>query len=75
MRVTARYFAALRERKGTSTEVVELPEGTTARSAYRTLCPPADLPVAFAVNEEMARPDTVLRAGDEVAFLPPIGGG
>ncbi len=75
MRVTARYFAALREQKGLSVEEVELPEGVTAAEAYRALCPPAALPVAYAINQATARPDTVLRAGDEVAFLPPVGGG
>ena len=28
-----------------------------------------------AVNREYAGPDTVLREGDEVAFLPPVAGG
>jgi molybdopterin synthase sulfur carrier subunit len=28
-----------------------------------------------AVNQEMASADTVLKAGDEVAFFPPVTGG
>ena len=75
MRVTVRWFASLRERRGVAEEEVDLPEVCTAREAYVRLCPPAELPVAYAVNEERVRPDTVLRAGDEVVFLPPLGGG
>ena len=28
-----------------------------------------------AVSQDMAEPDTVLKAGDEVAFFPPVTGG
>jgi molybdopterin converting factor small subunit len=31
--------------------------------------------VSCAVNEEYARVTTVLKPGDEVAFLPPVSGG
>ena len=30
---------------------------------------------AFAVNQDMARTDAMLKAGDEVAFFPPVTGG
>ena len=33
------------------------------------------MPVAFAVNRDYARADSVLSDGDEVAFIPPISGG
>jgi molybdopterin synthase sulfur carrier subunit len=75
MRVTVRWFASLRERRGAAVEEVELPEPCTAGQAYALLCPPAELPVAYAVNEERVRPGTALKAGDEVVFLPPVGGG
>lgn len=75
MIVTARYFAALRETRGTSVEPVELPEGTTAAGAFAALFPGLALRVAYAVNQATVPPDTVLHAGDEIAFLPPLGGG
>jgi molybdopterin converting factor subunit 1 len=31
--------------------------------------------ISFAVNEEWAKPETVLKENDVVAFLPPVGGG
>lgn len=73
--MTARYFAALRERRGASTETLELPDGTTAAEAYATVFPGLGLRVAYAVNQATVPGDTVLRPGDEVAFLPPLGGG
>lgn len=75
MKVTVRYFAVLREQRGAASEEVELPEGCSAAEAYARLCPPGALPVAFAVNEAAVPGTTTLRAGDEVAFLPPLGGG
>lgn len=75
MIVTARYFAALRERRGTSSERVELPDGCTAAAAFAALFPGLGLRVAYAVNQATVPGDTVLRADDEVAFLPPLGGG
>ena len=75
MRVSVRYFAVLRERRGVAREDVDLPEGTTAQEAYARMCVPADVPVAFAINTEVAAGTTVLQSGDELALLPPVGGG
>lgn len=70
-----RYFANLRELRGCESERIELPEGSTAGSAYAHLGLPAALPVAHAVNYERVAASTPLAEGDEVAFLPPLGGG
>lgn len=75
MRVQVRWFAALRERRGVALESVELPDGLSAREAYERLAPPAELPVAYVVNQATVAPDTRLAEGDELAFLPPVGGG
>lgn len=75
MRVTALYFASLRERRGAPSEPVELPDGTTARGAFVRIFPGLALTVAYAVNRSTVASDTVLVDGDEVAFLPPLGGG
>lgn len=75
MRIQIHYFATLREQKGRSEEVVDLPEGLTAREAYRRVCLISELPVAFAVNQQYVSGDVVLRDGDELALLPPLGGG
>jgi molybdopterin converting factor small subunit len=75
MRLQVHYFAALRDQKGRREETVELPEGTTARQAYERLCLSPALPVAFAVNQQYVDGATVLEDGDELALLPPLGGG
>ena len=75
MKVQVHYFATLRDQKGKREEVVELPAGITAREAYVRLCLIPSLPVAFAVNQQYVGADTVLEDGDELALLPPLGGG
>lgn len=78
MKISVRYFAMLRERKGCESEQVEVPEGTTAGAAYERLFeagPSGRVPVAYAVNGAYAQATTLLSEGDEVAFLPPVGGG
>lgn len=75
MRVTVRYFAVLRERRGVPVEEVDLPEACTVAAAYAHIGLPAGLRVAFAVNETVVPQDTALHAGDDLAFLPPLGGG
>jgi len=79
------YFARLREQLGTAEE--ELPGGpdsTTvaelAEALRRRGGPWADAfapgqPVLSAVNQALARGDTALADGDEVAFFPPVTGG
>lgn len=81
MFVTVRLFARLRELAGTSELTRELPDGSTALAAWRSLA--ADFPamaplepsISCAVNEEYARMTITLHDGDEVAFLPPVSGG
>lgn len=78
MQVSVRYFAALREKRGVSTEAVEVTQGETLSGLYERLFPgPAEsrMPVAYARNHAHARPSEVLQDGDEIAFLPPVGGG
>ena len=77
-RITLHYFAQLRERRGVDTEELELETPVTAAQAYATLFPPGPqgaLPVGFAVNHELVPGDTPLSDGDELAFIPPVGGG
>ena len=81
MRVNLLYFAAFREAAGRSEEARELPEGTRVAELWRRLAqelPPLGrfptIPPA-AVNREHVNGLTVLREGDEVAFLPPVAGG
>jgi molybdopterin converting factor small subunit len=77
MRVQVRYFAQLRERRGCAAEGVEIPDGATAYDLYARLFPDEScrLPIAYAVGHRSVPSHHPLREGDEVALLPPLGGG
>ncbi len=77
--VTLRCFAAVREALGTDDMQVDVPRGTTVEGLRALLGQRTPqllrVPVAYAVNRDYARADTVLADGDEVALIPPISGG
>jgi sulfur-carrier protein len=81
MSIHIRYFAALRETVGRSQETFELPAGTTVAEVRTLLLDryPALTGVlersAVAINRSYATIREVLHEGDEVAFIPPLGGG
>ena len=81
MRIRLLHFASFREALGRDEESREVAEGTRVRDLWQSLGSEAALfqrfpaPPPAAVNREYVRPDTVLRDGDEVAFLPPVAGG
>ena len=83
--VTVLYFASLRESLGIGREQVALPPGTPTVSALLDQLRDRDTrfteavapgkPWRVAVNQRMADLATPLKAGDEVAFFPPVTGG
>jgi molybdopterin synthase catalytic subunit len=76
MVVHVRLFAALRERAGRDALELELPEGAVVADALAAVDDLAcDLPLVLAVNREYAPRDQPLRAGDELALIPPVSGG
>jgi molybdopterin converting factor subunit 1 len=81
MKVKVKLFAALREHLGQREMEWELPEGARLADLVAQLAksyPIIRKNVAglhFAVNRYYAGGSQVLRDGDEVAVLPPVGGG
>ncbi|MEZ4238842.1 MAG: MoaD/ThiS family protein [Myxococcota bacterium] len=75
MAVRVRYFASLRERKAVDEEDVELLPGETLGALYARLFPGDRVPVAYARNRQTASAGDAVCDGDEIVFLPPIGGG
>jgi len=83
--LTLVYLARLREAFGVATERIEIPPDVTTVAALRAwlaarggawaaeLAPGRALRIA--VNHELARPEKVVRAGDEIALFPPVTGG
>lgn len=88
MQIRVLFFASLRDAVGTGAETVELEaacatvrevrevrEALVARGepwagAFGNL-----RRIRAAVNQELASDDAAVRAGDEVAFFPPVTGG
>lgn len=81
LKVTVLLFAAHRDLVGVSEVDVELSEGAKTVDLLSTLRSRggawATLPstAALAVNQRYADEDTILKAGDEVALIPPVSGG
>lgn len=74
--ITVRYFASLRERLGRSQEQVPAPGISSAAELWGRVCPdPMPANTLIAINQEYASADSPVKAGDEVAFFPPVTGG
>jgi molybdopterin synthase sulfur carrier subunit len=83
--VTLLYFASLRENLGCSREQLALPTGNATVSSLIEVLRNREgrWPEAFApgkswrvaVNQQIANLATPVKAGDEVAFFPPVTGG
>lgn len=74
-------FATASEAVGAAESELELPAIADVAGLRRVLAErfpalaPLGLRLAIAVDGELARDDTPLRAGAEVALLPPVSGG
>lgn len=78
MTINVLFFASLREKAGRQQEVslaspltlrelaARLEQTHTGLSLSGTLC---------AINEQYADPEALIKAGDTVAFFPPVSGG
>ena len=81
MNIRIRYFASLRETTGQNDETLPLPDGATVAALRDTrLARYPRLQTAMeralcAVNHHYVSVETVLHEGDEVVFIPPVGGG
>lgn len=81
IRVKVLFFGRLKELVGRNEDSVELPEFATIEqlfALYATRNPELARYRSSLVashNQEFAAWDTLLRADDEVAFLPPVSGG
>ena len=85
VRVKVLFFAALREQLGRPSEELELPPNINTIGALRehlrarggawagVFAP--NRAVRAAVNQDMVQPAAAIKAGDEVAFFPPVTGG
>ena len=85
MKLKLLYFASLREKIGKDAEEIELPAGVATVASLRNhlRARGGNYVNAFsekallrcAVNQDMVQPAAAVKAGDEVAFFPPVTGG
>jgi molybdopterin synthase catalytic subunit len=81
MQIQVRLFATLRQLAGWSQQPLDVPDGATLDEALAlidTHYPALTIrkrTFYAAVNQEYAKGDQVLHAGDEVAIFPPVSGG
>ena len=81
IRIRVLFFASLREKARARECEQELEDGQNIRALWHALLArypaiePLGASLSFAVNQEYADRDQVLRDGDEVALIPPVSGG
>jgi molybdopterin converting factor subunit 1 len=81
MKITIKTFASLRDVSGFDEKEIVVTEGITIDEIVCRLSVSFEGLAArkgallYAVNEEYARPDTVLVEGDVLAIFPPVSGG
>ena len=80
MTIDVQLFASYAEALGAKSIQIDLPEDATVEALMSALfrlpgatkLPPKPM---IAVNLVYAKPETALKAGDEVALIPPVAGG
>lgn len=77
MSIKIRYFASLKEGLGREGDVLPVTAPLTAEAVWQAANPGRALPsnVLVAVNMQYAGLEVMVKAGDEVAFFPPVTGG
>jgi molybdopterin synthase sulfur carrier subunit len=77
MSIEVKFFASLRETLEMNSATLEDTDATTIRQAWNAVTGNADYPAntLCAINMEYAQLDDSIKAGDEVAFFPPVTGG
>lgn len=82
MQLHITFFGVLKQDTGTKQHTLDVTDDTlTLREAVALLKQQYPVlegrlaTVAYAVNDEFARPDQTLHHGDRIALLPPVSGG
>lgn len=81
MRVRLLLFAVLKDVVGSSEQELDVPAGSSAGDVWTSLraqhtrLQAYEKPPLTAVNLEYVGAETLLREGDELAFIPPVSGG
>ncbi len=78
MQISIKYFASLRELIGETSGTLDIEENTTVNDLWVQIIKRKNVEfenVMMTVNMEYVKSERKLKAGDEVAFFPPVTGG
>jgi molybdopterin converting factor subunit 1 len=81
MYITVRLFALLREKAGTDTVHLQIPESTRVAQALEVLqdqhpvLQPYLARVRLSLQMQFVDTEAILHEGDELALIPPVSGG
>jgi MoaE-MoaD fusion protein len=79
MQVRILFFGMLKDVTGRATDLISLPDHATLADVfvrYEKFIPRnIASSLAMSINQEFAGPESKLKDGDEIAFLPPVSGG
>jgi molybdopterin converting factor subunit 1 len=81
MQITVKLFALMREKAGTDTVVLDMPEGAKLTQAVAVLVrhypvlEPYIANTRFSLHMDFVDAETSLAEGDELALIPPVSGG
>ena len=81
MQITVKLFALMREKAGTDTVALDIPEGAKLTQVVAALVhhypvlEPYMANTRFALSMDFVGPETSLATGDELALIPPVSGG
>ena len=75
MQIYVLYFASLREERQCEGESITLTQPIQVGALFEQIFSRKALGLRFAVNQSYVPANTILEDGDEVAFIPPLGGG
>ncbi len=77
MSIKVLYFASLKELFGRSEQQLSVDGLNTVEDVWKHVSEGYDVSqqVLYSINQEYAQADSLVQAGDEVAFFPPVTGG
>ena len=78
MKVSVKYFASLRELMGEASAVIDIANSVSVSDLWQSITESKNIEfdhVMMAVNMEYVKSEHLLKAGDEIAFFPPVTGG
>ena len=77
MSIKVLYFASLKELLGRGEELVNVEGLSTVEDVWNHVSAGQNVSqqVLYSINQEYATADSLVKAGDEVAFFPPVTGG